>query len=120
MTLYNRIEKLIALPGVTGMEGAVAAEAAAQFAAAGAEVSRDRAGNVYGKLGSGRPVVLLMAHMDEIGMMVSRIEENGMLRICKVAGGGSPDPARRPGHGIRGSGGVSRRGGHGALPAPAR
>ena len=94
MILYERIEKLIVLPGVTGMEDAVAAEVSAQFAAAGAEVIRDRAGNVYGKLGGGRPAVLLMAHMDEIGMMVSRIEDNGMLRICKVAG---VDPRILPG-----------------------
>lgn len=107
MTLYERIEKLIVLPGVTGLEDAVAAEVSAQFAAAGAEVSRDRAGNVYGKLGNGRPSVLLMAHMDEIGMLVSKIEDNGMLRICKVAG---VDPR------ILSGGRVLVHGEHGAYP----
>lgn len=46
---------------------------------------------------------MVIAHMDEIGMMVTDIEDNGMLRIRSVAG---VDPRVLPGsevvvHGVR-------------------
>lgn len=94
MELLERIARLTAVPGATGMEDAVAKEVAAQLSALGIEAYSDKAGSVYGKIGEGAPLVLLMAHMDEIGMVVSRVEENGMLRLVKIAG---VDPRILPG-----------------------
>lgn len=94
MELLERIGRLTAPAGATGMEEAVAAEVMAQLSALGAQVWQDKAGSVFGKTGAGRPVVLLMAHMDEVGMVVHTLEENGMLRLCKIAG---VDPRILPG-----------------------
>ncbi|MEA5059480.1 MAG: M20/M25/M40 family metallo-hydrolase [Candidatus Pelethousia sp.] len=94
MELLERIGRLTAAPGATGMEEAVAAEVMAQLADFGAEAWQDKAGSVFARTGAGRPVVLLMAHMDEVGMLVHTVEENGMLRLCKIAG---VDPRILPG-----------------------
>ena len=94
MDLLERIARLTAAAGATGMEDAVAAEVAAQLTELGVEVFRDKAGSGYGKIGEGHPLVLLMAHMDEVGMVVQKVEENGMLRLCKIAG---VDPRILPG-----------------------
>ncbi|MDR0840019.1 MAG: M20/M25/M40 family metallo-hydrolase [Christensenellaceae bacterium] len=94
MEIVSRIAKLTAAPGVSGMEEAVAQEIMAQFKACTPDVWQDVPGSVYARLGRGRPVVLIAAHMDEIGMLVTAIEENGMLRVCKIAG---VDPRILPG-----------------------
>jgi len=44
----------------------------------------DPIGNVTVTIGSGLPKILFASHMDEIGMIVSYIEENGFLRIRKI------------------------------------
>lgn len=63
------------------------------------EIRRDALGNVIGlRRGEGpepRPRVMLAGHMDEIGLMVTRIEEGGFLRFTQVGG---IDPRILPGH----------------------
>ncbi|MDR1117265.1 MAG: M20/M25/M40 family metallo-hydrolase [Oscillospiraceae bacterium] len=51
-------------------------------------VSRDRLGNVHGvrrAKGAGAPKILMSAHMDEIGFMVTKLEE-GFLRFRSIGG----------------------------------
>ncbi len=36
--------------------------------------------------GTGKPRVMLAAHMDEVGLILSRVERNGLLRFKKVGG----------------------------------
>lgn len=63
------------------------------------EVRRDTLGSVIGwKYGEGpapRPKIMLAGHMDEIGLMVSKIEERGFLRFTRIGG---VDPRILPGH----------------------
>lgn len=63
------------------------------------EIRSDTFGNVIGfKKGEGadpRPKVMLAGHMDEIGLMVTKIEEKGFLRFTQVGG---VDPRILPGH----------------------
>lgn len=50
------------------------------------EISRDTLGNlICRKKGSG-PRVMFAAHMDSVGLMVTHIEENGLLRVGKLGG----------------------------------
>ncbi|WP_018110729.1 M20/M25/M40 family metallo-hydrolase [Thermus igniterrae] len=83
------LESLLLAVGPSGFEG----EAAAVFlerAKAFAQVERDRHGNAYAHLNpGGRPKVLLLGHMDEIGVIVSHVEEGGFLRL-KPLGGWDP------------------------------
>jgi len=54
------------------------------------ELKVDALGNLVCVKGSGRPRVMLAAHMDEVAMMVRHVEDNGFIRIVRV-GGLSPD-----------------------------
>ena len=75
--------------GVSGYEHNVARIVKKHFAGHADEVRQDRLGNVvFYKQGCGenRPRILLAAHMDEIGLMVSKIEEGGFLRFAPVGG----------------------------------
>lgn len=76
--------------GVSGHEGRVAEVAATVLAKYADEVTADKLGNVIAlKKGEGngpRPKIMLAAHMDEIGLMVTKIEEPGLIRFCQVGG----------------------------------
>jgi endoglucanase len=98
MELFGTISDLIAVGGVTGNENAVGETVTELFKRFTGDVWRDTSGNVYARMGNGKPVILVMAHMDEIGMMVTDIEENGMLRLCSVAG---VDPRVLPGSKVK-------------------
>jgi endoglucanase len=56
-------------------------------AAAFARVSEDHYGNVYAELGpEGAPVIALMGHLDEIGLIVSHVGDEGFLSVLPVGG----------------------------------
>lgn len=60
------------------------------------EIRTDYTGNVISILNPDAPFkVLLAAHIDEIGMVVSHIQENGLLRIARSGGS---QPRTYPGH----------------------
>ena len=50
------------------------------------EVSIDKMGNVVAIRRGEGPTVMLAAHMDEIGLMVSHIDDEGFLRFVPVGG----------------------------------
>jgi len=88
MNVYTTLQKLCAVPSVSGREEKireVLREAITPFAD---EVSVDALGNLIArKKGSGEgKTVMLCAHMDEIGFLVTFVEENGMLRLAPVGG----------------------------------
>ncbi|MDI3257085.1 MAG: M20/M25/M40 family metallo-hydrolase [Kyrpidia sp.] len=80
--------ELLTLEGPSGHEDAVAARLAAWFRAEGLEVERDALGNLFGRLPgeASSPVVLVTAHMDEIGLIISDIESGGFLRVAAIGG----------------------------------
>ncbi|MBQ3552124.1 MAG: M20/M25/M40 family metallo-hydrolase [Clostridia bacterium] len=94
MDLYEVISSLITKAGVTGHEYAAADVVEEYFRRYSDNVWRDTSGNVFCRIGEKKPSVMLIAHNDEIGMMVTGIEDNGMLRIRSVAG---VDPRVLPG-----------------------
>ncbi|MBE5785346.1 MAG: M42 family metallopeptidase [Clostridiales bacterium] len=95
MDIFQAISELTTLPGVTGNEVAVAEVLKGYFRAYTDDVWIDVSGNCYARIGSGKgPTLLVMAHMDEVGLMVTDIEDNGMLRLRSVAG---VDPRVLPG-----------------------
>ncbi len=60
------------------------------------EVKEDNIGNLIFKKGSGSPVVMLDAHMDEIGLMVKYIDENGFLYFTTLGGFWQPTLINQP------------------------
>jgi endoglucanase len=59
------------------------------------KVEVDRMGNLQAWLNpDARPLVMLDAHMDEVGLMVQRVEDSGFLRVAPLGG---LDPRLLPG-----------------------
>jgi putative aminopeptidase FrvX len=77
------------VPSLSGSEQGVAEIVRDRLAQIGYEHETDPAGNVVVQL-PGRdpeaPLYVFAAHMDEIGMVVTRIEENGDLRVTRSGG----------------------------------
>jgi len=85
------LQKISTTPGVSGYEDRVAEIVVEEFKKNSHQVRRDALGNVIALkkgLNSGPDSlkIMLAAHMDEIGLMVSKVEEGGFLRISPVGG----------------------------------
>lgn len=86
MELFELIQTLVSAHGPSGNEGGVR-EAIRKLAAPyGGEASTDTMGNlIIHKPGPG-PKVMLCAHMDSIGFIVTHVEKEGFLRVGKLGG----------------------------------
>ncbi|MBO5935161.1 MAG: M42 family peptidase [Clostridia bacterium] len=51
-----------------------------------AEVRTDALGSIIGTVGSGKTHIMLDAHLDRIGLIVTAIDESGFLRVDKCGG----------------------------------
>lgn len=75
--------------GVSGREGRIADIMAPVFKGLGYSVKTDKSGNVIasapGTTGKREPL-MLGAHMDEIGMLVRVIDNDGFIRFSKIGG----------------------------------
>src|SRR3954467_12697935 len=80
------LKKLLDTPGPSGFEGAPAKiwrEQARQFAT----VSGDVAGNSLAEVnGEGGPTIMLAGHIDEIGVIINYIDDNGYAYIQPIGG----------------------------------
>jgi endoglucanase len=95
MKLTELLDRLVEPLGPPGREDEVRAlikELVAPFAH---KLEVDRMGNLQAWINpEARPLVMLDAHMDEVGLVVQRVEDNGFLRIASLGG---PDPRVLPG-----------------------
>lgn len=97
MSLIETIEILSKANGVSGFEKGIANYLKTTLANIFDEAYIDNIGNVIAlkKSSTGCGSVMLEAHMDEIGLMVKRIDDNGFLEIVPVGG---IDPRILPGN----------------------
>lgn len=89
--MYSLIKKVVCCPGVSGNEKQIAALLQKEIAPFADETYTDALGNLiaikYGNLPDGeRKKLLYCAHMDEIGFIVTFIEENGFIRFAPIGG----------------------------------
>jgi putative aminopeptidase FrvX len=84
--LFDRLKALVALPATSGFEQGIARRIADEMRPLADRVEVDAFGNVYGTLEGvpSGPKVLVPAHSDSVGMIVSHIEDNGYLRFDVV------------------------------------
>ncbi len=89
MNLYMTLQKLCLCPSVSGREDGIREMLRERIRPFADEISIDNLGNLIAKKKGTNPdakSVMLCAHMDEIGFLVTFIEENGMLRIAPIGG----------------------------------
>ncbi len=80
------LKQLLPVYGPSGREDAIAAKIEELVKPYVDEVYRDAMGNLVAvKRGGGRRV-MVAAHMDQIGLMVTHIDDDGFLRVCAVGG----------------------------------
>ena len=81
------LRKLTQTPGISGHEFLIREVIRKEIEPLVDEVRIDRMGNLIGiKRGSGGPRVMLAGHMDQIGFMVSYIDDEGFIRLNPVGG----------------------------------
>jgi len=66
--------------GVSGAEGPVR-ELVKRLLPAWAKSETDTAGNLWVRLGQGNPLIVFVAHMDEIGFRVTAVRDDGSLEL---------------------------------------
>ena len=87
--MLDTVKKLCALPGVSGWEDEVRDRILEQAMPHADEIGTDALGNLYifkkGALTPAKPL-MVCAHMDEVGLIVTNIDEDGYLRFDFVGG----------------------------------
>jgi putative aminopeptidase len=86
-------EELMMIPGLSGFEGPVRRYIRGQLGEMGIESRTDMLGNLIATIEGDvkLPSVMLIAHMDQLGLIVRKIEASGLIRAERV--GGVPERA---------------------------
>ena len=83
---YEFLKKLLSTPGPSGREAAAARvwrEEAEKFSS----IRGDRMGNSFATLNAGgKPRVMLSGHIDEIGLIVTHVDEKGLVYFSGIGG----------------------------------
>jgi endoglucanase len=87
MSTLELIERLVAVPGPSGFEDAVAQAISKEIDPLGGVVSTDAIGNLVLRLPAnpGAPSLMIMAHMDEVGLLVKYVDSQGFV-YCEANG----------------------------------
>ena len=86
--IRSDLKSLMLIPGLSGHEGRVCKWIAEHVGGLGLESRCDRLGNLIVTL-QGRPdapSVMLFTHMDQLGFVVRKIRNDGLLRVDRVGG----------------------------------
>jgi endoglucanase len=87
--MKSLIKSLVETPGPSGSEQVIREIIRTEIASFADEIKVDALGNLIARKGvkqAGGLKVMLSAHMDEIGVMVTHIDENGFVRFITVGG----------------------------------
>ena len=84
--LKELLERLSNAHGVSGYEGSVRQIIEDEIKPYVDEIKTDKMGNLIATKKGSKPALMLAAHMDEIGLMVKFVDENGFCRFTKTGG----------------------------------
>src|SRR6266446_8980194 len=93
-------KKLVETPSVSGFEEKLQNLVAKEFKTNGVFLKQDALNNCIAKIGIGKVKVLIAAHADEVGFIVTNIDESGFISFQPV-GGVEEDIALGQGVGIQ-------------------
>jgi len=83
---YDFLKRLLDAPGPSGFETVAARVWRAEAEGFASQVSVDVSGNSSAVLGAGGPRVMLAGHIDEIGLMITHVDEDGFLYVDGIGG----------------------------------
>ncbi|MDI6859361.1 MAG: M42 family metallopeptidase [Methanocellales archaeon] len=84
--IKNLLEKLSNAHGISGYEGNIRAIVEEEIRSYVDEVRMDKLGNLIATKEGTSPSIMLAAHMDEIGLMVKYVDDDGFIKFVKVGG----------------------------------
>ncbi len=89
--LKKLLVEMMMIPGLSGYEGRVRRYLKEKMADLGHSAQTDRMGNLIATIKGdpASPSVMLFTHMDQLGLVVRKIEANGYVRVERL--GGVPD-----------------------------
>ena len=79
--MFDLVKTLTEIPGPTGQEDRVHEWCADRWSGFCEHVQITRVGNVLAKVGGNGPSIIILAHGDELGLIVKSITRNGILHI---------------------------------------
>lgn len=80
------LQKMLSVPGASGSEKEIRKLIRSEIEAYADEVYEDALGNLIAHKKGGGKKIMFAAHMDEIGIAVTYIDDNGFLRFSNVGG----------------------------------
>jgi putative aminopeptidase FrvX len=86
--MFDLLEELIMTPGVSGYEDRIRALISERLPS-GVQKTVDNMGNLVATIGEGEKALIFVAHMDELGFVVTEVQDSGFLKI-KPLGGTDP------------------------------
>ena len=87
--MLKLLQELISCHSPSGDEREIDIVLLRTFESTGVDVWQDGAGNIYAHIPGDGPKVMVTAHKDEIGMIVTHVLDNGRLKVINL-GGSSP------------------------------
>lgn len=87
--MKNLIQKLVETPGPSGYEKTIRSVVRQEIEPLADEIRVDALGNLIARVGrkaDGGQRILLSAHMDEIGIIATHVDERGFIRFLPVGG----------------------------------
>lgn len=83
----KHLETLVKELAVPAHEGRVRMYMEQQLQPFSKTIQKDRLGSIFGvQQGTGEKKVAIVGHMDEVGFMITKIEDNGLLRFINLGG----------------------------------
>ena len=80
------LKKLSEAPSISGYEENVGKLIKAELSGKVDELREDSFGNIITRKGRGKIRVMLAAHMDEVGLMVKHIDDDGFVKFTRIGG----------------------------------
>lgn len=89
--IKDDLMQLMQIPGLSGFEDRVRRAITARLDAIGHTAQTDVLGNLWITVEGEGPAVMLFTHMDQLGFILRKIEDNGLMRLERL--GGVPERA---------------------------
>ncbi len=83
---FSLLTQLTEIPGISGREERVREVVSEKLSGVVSETRVDAMGSLIARVPGKGPRVALVAHMDEVGFMASKIEKEGFVRVMPVGG----------------------------------
>lgn len=80
----NLLQRLVESFKVSGHEEGIRAIIKEELKSINGEVKEDKLGNLIFKMGDGKEKLMISTSMDEVGLMVTYIEDNGFIRVANI------------------------------------